>query len=141
MLNLKILLIIVFIFNIYTPTFAYNLTNLNNDNYEAVVLGTLIKKKVFKENNFYLTQYTFKTKTWISKKENLKERKTLKVNVLGADLEKKGLLIKTSETPNHIPLNEDVILFLEKTKSNKKHTYAIRKNGILYGENIKDYVK
>lgn len=122
----------------FLSAFSNPITNLNNENYQAIVLGNLVKKKVFKRGKFYLTQYKFKPEKWIYKKEGVKKKKYLKVNVFGADLEKEGLLIKASTTPDYMPLNEDVILFLENTMAKKKNLYTISKDGIIYGDNVKN---
>lgn len=135
------LLLITLIFELSNlSTYSKTLTNLNNGNYKAIVFGNLIKKKVFKSGNFYLTQYKFKPKKWLYKMEGVKEEKYLKVNVIGADLEKEGLLIKASTTPDYMPLNEDVILFLEETLSKKKNLFTVSRNGIIYGENVKNFL-
>lgn len=134
-----LLLLITLIFeSSFLKTYPKNLTNLNNSNYEAVVLGNLIKKKVIKKGNYYLTQYKFKPKKWLYKKRRVKKKKYLKVIVFGADLEKEGLLIKASTTPDYMPLNEDVVLFLEETMAKKKNLFTISKDGIVYGKRVKD---
>ena len=140
--NVSILLLLITLFfeSSFLNSYSKSLTNLNNGNYEAIVLGNLIKKKIIKRGNFYLTQYKFKPEKWIYKKEGVKKEKYLKINVFGADLEKEGLLIKTSITPDYMPLDEDVILFLENTLANKKNLFTISKNGIIYGENLKNYL-
>lgn len=136
-----LLLLITLLFeSSFLNSYSKPLTNLNNGNYEAIVLGNLIKKKILKRGNFYLTQYKFKPEKWIYKKEGVKKEKYLKVNVFGADLEKEGLLIKASTTPDYMPLNEDVILFLENTLANKKNLFTISKDGIIYGENVKNFL-
>lgn len=139
--NVSILLLLITLFfeSTFLASYPNILTNRNNSKYDAIVLGSLIKKKVFKSGNFYLTQYKFKPEKWIYKKEEVKKKKYLKVNVFGADLEKEGLLIKASTTPDYIPMNEDVVLFLEKTLAKKKNLYTISKDGIVYGDNIKNF--
>jgi hypothetical protein len=135
-ISILLLLIILLFDSSFLKTFPNNLTNLNNRNYEAIVLGNLIKKKVFKRGDFYLTQYKFKPKKWFYKKEKVAQKKYLKINVFGADLEKEGLLIKASTTPDHMPLNEDVILFLEETMSKKKNLFTISRDGIISGDSV-----
>lgn len=138
--SILLLLITLFLDSSYLNTYSKSLTNLNNKNYEAIVLGNLIEKKILKRGNFYLTQYKFKPEKWIYKKEGMKKEKYLKVNVFGADLEKEGLLIKASTTPDYMPLNEDVILFLENTLAKKKNLFTISKDGIIYGESVENFL-
>lgn len=138
--SILLLLITLFLDSSYLKTYSKSLTNLNNKNYEAIVLGNLIEKKILKRGNFYLTQYKFKPEKWIYKKEGMKKEKYLKVNVFGADLEKEGLLIKASTTPDYMPLNEDVILFLENTLAKKKNLFTISKDGIIYGESVENFL-
>jgi len=106
------------------------INNLNKE-YEAIVLGTMIKKKVKKSGNFYITEYKLKTKKWLFKNPLVKKSKYLTIKVLGAELPEKGIVIKASTTPNYIPMNKEAIFCLEKTKSKKDNVYTITKGGII----------
>jgi hypothetical protein len=113
---------------------AYSKTPLISDTkkYEAIVSGKLIKSKVIKSGNLYLTEYKLKTTKWLFKKSYIKERKIVKIKILGADLQKKGLVIKASISPNNITLNKEAVFLLNKTK--KQNLYTIPKEGIIYKE-------
>ena len=102
--------------------------------YEAIVSGKLTKPKVLKSGNLYLTEYKLKTTSWLFKQPSIKEKKIIKIKILGADLEKKGMVIKSSISPDNIVLNKEAVFLLNKTK--KENIYTIPKEGIVYKESL-----
>ena len=104
------------------------------NNYQAVVLGKVTKKEVKEVGNLYLTEYKIKTKKWLFKKPEVKEKKVITINVLGAELSEKGLVIRASTSPDFIPMKKDVIFLLEKTKLKQNDVFTISKNGIIYDQ-------
>ena len=136
-----VLILLVFLFSSsILNTFAKESVDFTNPKYQAIVLGKMIKKKVVKSDNFYLTEYKLKSQMWLYKKPEIKKSKYLKVKILGAELEKEGLIIKTSCAPDFVPLKKEAIFFLENNKKKKKNTFTLSKGGIVYGKNIKDIV-
>lgn len=111
-----------------------------NKNYEAIVIGKMTKKKIKKIGNFYYTEYKLKTKNWIYKAPEIKDNKYVTVNILGANLKKKGLLVKASTSPDYIPIKEEAIFFLFNTKKKQKNIYTIPKGGVIFGEKLKRYI-
>lgn len=104
----------------------------SNNLYEAIVLGQMLKKNVKKSGNYYITEYKLKPKEWLYKKPGVKKSNVITVKVLGADLPKRGLIIKASTSPDYIPMMKDAIFFLVKTKSEKDDVFTITKNGVIY---------
>ena len=102
--------------------------------YEAIVSGKLTKSKVLKSGNLYLTEYKLKTTNWLFKQPSIKEKKIIKIKILGADLKKKGMVIKASISPDNIVLNKEAVFLLNKTK--KHNIYTIPKEGIIYKETL-----
>ena len=135
MRNLKFLLILLFVFS-FAPINSYAASIQTNTNYQAVVLGEIIKKKVKKSSNLYYTEYKLKTKKWLYKNSGLKQSKHLTIRTLGAELPEKGLVIKASTSPDFIPIKKDAIFLLEDTKRKQKGIYTLSKNGILHKDNI-----
>lgn len=101
-------------------------------NYQAVVLGKVLKKEVKKSEHLYITEYKVKTKKWLFKKPEIKEKKILTISILGAELPEQGLVIKASSSPDFIPIKKDVIFLLEKTRSDKNDIFTVSKNGIIF---------
>lgn len=102
--------------------------------YEAIVLGKMINKKVKKFGDYYVTEYKLKPKRWIYKNPEVETKKHLTVRILGAELPKKGIVIKASTAPAYVPMKREAIFFLEKTKKKRKNIYTISNNGILFKE-------
>ncbi|GEM_PF-4403715 len=100
-------------------------------NKEAIVLGKITKKQIIKLNNYYITEYKLKIKNWIYKKPYIANSKTVTLRVLGADLPDKGITIKASTSPDHVPFNTDTIFILNKTKQKYKDIFTLSKNSIL----------
>ncbi len=100
--------------------------------YEAIVSGKLIKSKVTKSGNLYLTEYKLEITKWLFRKSYIEEKRIIKIKILGADLPEKGLIIKASISPDNIVLNKEAVFLLNKTK--KQNLYTIPKEGILYKE-------
>ena len=119
---LKIAIVITLLINI--------ISSARVSAYEAIVSGKLTKSKVLKSGNLYLTEYKLKTTSWLFKQPSIKEKKYIKIKILGADLEKKGMVIKASISPDNIVLNKDAVFLLNKTK--EENIYTIPKEGIIY---------
>ena len=130
----KIFLILLFSFLFLLKAQSKEILAPNTEKYEAIVSGTLINSKVLKSGNLYLTEYRLKTTKWLFKKSNIKEKKIIKIKILGADLPRKGILIKASISPDNIVLNKEAIFLLNKTK--KQNVYTVPKEGILYKETL-----
>ena len=108
--------------------------SLSANNYEAVILGKVVKKEVKNSKHVYLTEYKINVKKWLFKKEGIKEKKNITISVLGAELPEKGLVIKASTSPDFIPLNKQAIFLLEKTKLNQSDIFTVSKGGIILKE-------
>ena len=117
--------------NTYLPN---ALSNISFNNYQAVVLGKMIKKEVKKINTYYITEYRLKAKEWFFKKPDIKETKFITIKILGAELSDKGIVIKASTSPSFVPMDKEAIFLLENTKSKQKNVYTIGKDGIIYNE-------
>ena len=102
--------------------------------YEAIVSGKLTKSKVLKSGNLYFTEYKLKTTSWLFKRPYIKEKIYIKIKILGADLQKKGMVIKASISPENIVLNKEAVFLLNKTR--KQNVYTIPKEGIIYKETL-----
>lgn len=132
-LKISVLILLYFLLT-QNLTFAFSETdiNINNyKNYQAVVLGEMVDKKIKKAGNYYLTEYKLKTKKWLFKQANIKEANYLKIKVLGAEFPNRGIVIKSSAAPDYIPMNSDAIFLLENNKKPKKNTFTIPKNGVI----------
>ncbi|MBI3589977.1 MAG: hypothetical protein HY094_01195 [Candidatus Melainabacteria bacterium] len=105
-----------------------------NQDYQAIVLGKIIKKEVKVVNNTYLTEYKLKTKKWFFKKDAIKKTKFITIKVLGADLPEKGIVIKASTTPDYIPVGKEAIFFLEQNKLRQPNIFTLSKNGVIYND-------
>ncbi|OGI20931.1 MAG: hypothetical protein A3B68_01825 [Candidatus Melainabacteria bacterium RIFCSPHIGHO2_02_FULL_34_12] len=106
-----------------------------NKNIHAIVSGRIINKKVVKSGNLYLTEYRLKIKNWLFKKNNIKTSKYITLKVLGADLEKEGIIIKASTSPDFIPMHKDAIFLLTQNKKTQKNVFTLSKNSIIYDDN------
>ena len=102
--------------------------------YQAVVLGKVTNKKVKKVGNTYITEYKLKTKKWLFKNSNVKETKYVTIKVLGAELPKKGIVIKASTTPSYIPIKKDAIFMLKQNKLKQKDIFTLSQDGVIYKE-------
>lgn len=102
--------------------------------YQAIVLGKITNKKVKKVGNTYITEYKLKTKKWLFKNLNIKETKYLTIKVLGAELPKKGIVIKASTTPNYIPIKKEAIFILQHNKLKEKDIFTLSRDGVIYKE-------
>ncbi len=134
---------------IFTIFFSINflfLTKVNSkeplithkENYEAIVLGRIIKSEVKNRGKYYLTEYKLVIKEWLYKKSSVQESKYITIRVLGADLPGKKIIIKASTTPDYIPMNKDTIFLLEPLKKKEKGVFTITKNGILPESSLKE---
>lgn len=129
--KLKVILICLLIINCFSINQLIVLGNINYKKYQAVVLGKIINEKIKKSGNTYLTEYKIKVKKWLVKKPFVKETRFVRIRVLGAELKDAGIVIKASTTPEHIPINKEVIFLLEQTKLKQKHIFTLSKDGIL----------
>ena len=127
-MNLKYCIAFLFLTGIlHLPACAFD------PKYEAVVKGEIIKKEIKKIDRIYVTEYKLKTKKWLFKKHDIKEEKYLTIKVLGAELPKKGIVIKASTSPDYVPYKKEAVFLLEKTKSKNKNVYTITKGGVITG--------
>ena len=138
-LKFKIILFLC-VLCILCPGYSFSKTFPNN-HYMAIVSGKISKKEVKKSGNYYYTEYKLKPEKWLFKKPEIKQTKNLTVKILGADLPKKGLVIKASCAPDFVPFKEKAIFFLEETARKEKDVFTISKNGIIYGSGLKKYEK
>lgn len=131
----------VLTFILFSNSLYANASQINIDSkylqkkYEAIVSGKIIQKKVKRNKGFYFTEYKLKTNNWIYKKPHIKESKYLTIKILGADLPKKGLIIKSSVAPDYIPINKTATFLLEKEKLAQKNTYTLSKGGVIIKNN------
>lgn len=102
--------------------------------YQAIVLGKITNKKVKKVGNTYITEYKLKTKKWLFKNLNVKETKYITIKVLGAELPKKGIVIKASTTPSYIPIKKEAIFILKQNKLKEKDIFTLSRDGVIYKE-------
>ena len=116
---------------------AKTLDDLDGKKYEAIVLGKIIHEKVIKINNYYLTEYKLKVNKWIYKKPYIKKKKIVKIRILGANLPKKGIIIKASTSPDSITLKKEAVFYLEKTNTKHNNVFTLSKEGI--DTDIKSY--
>lgn len=107
------------------------LGNISTKNYQAIVLGKVIKKQIKKSDNFYITEYKLKTKKWLFKKPEIKQAKYLTIKILGGEVPEKGIVIKVSTAPNYIPFKKEAIFLLENNKVKQKDTFTLSKEGVL----------
>ena len=132
------LLICILLFSVFFQSFK---AEAIVSNHEAIVFGEITKSKVKKSGNYYYTEYKLKVEKWLFKKPEIKQTKNLTIKILGADLPKKGLVIKASCAPDFVPFKEKAIFFLEETARKEKDVFTISKNGIIYGSGLKKYEK
>ena len=125
----------------FYPACSIPISNELTNRYQAIVLGEMVKKKVKKVGNFYLTEYKLKTKKWLLKQSNVKEAKYLKIKILGAELPKRGIVIRVSSSPTYVPMKKDAIFFLENNKKRKKNTYTISRDGIISSKYLEEIQK
>lgn len=104
---------------------------INYNDYQAVVVGKMTKKNVKKSGNYYITEYKLKVKEWLFKQPNIKEAKNLTIKILGAEFLERGIVIKSSTSPDFIPMYTDTIFLLQNNKKPKKNTFTIPKNGVI----------
>lgn len=109
--------------------------------YQAVVLGEVVKKEIKNKNGFYFTEYKLKTKKWLFKNPQISGSKYIILKVAGAELTKKGLVIKTSATPSLIPMHKDFVFFLENPKKKEKNVFTVTIGGIIRGTNLLNTAK
>lgn len=126
--------------NSLNPCLAINNQIKSEKNYEAIVLGKIISKKIKKKDNYYFTEYKLKPKEWFFKKENVEKSKLIIVRILGADFPKQGIVIKSSTAPDYVPIKKDAVFFLEKTRVNHKNIFTITNDGIIYGKDLNSSV-
>lgn len=134
--------IILLIFCIFIPLLSYAKVpkaiksyEPHCSNCEAILLGRITNEKILLSRNSYLTEYKLKPKKWLFKKPYIKETKYVKLKVLGAVLPEKGIVIKSSCSPDYIPIKNDAIFILKKNKLKQKDTFTLGKNSIIYLEN------
>ncbi len=126
----------LFIFQLSLASFS-SVGSIPIEHYEAIVIGKMISQKVKKINNYYVTEYKLKPEEWLFKKTAIKKTKYIKIKILGADLPKKGIIIKSSVSPEYVPMNKEAIFFLEKTIKKEKKIFTISKGGIIMDLNMK----
>ena len=130
----KIILIIISSFSFFISyATAKDLlpANIKVNKYEAIVKGRILKKKVKKENNYYFTEYKLKPTKWLYSKPELKKQKYLTLQIFGASLPKKGIIITSSVSPQYVPINQEALFLLEKTAKNEKDIFTLSKDGII----------
>lgn len=140
---LKTLALILFlIFNeIYFSTNSLAESQITISRYKAIVLGEMKNKKIKKSGGYYYTEYKLKPKNWLFRNPSVKASKNIKIKIFGADLKNKGLVIKSSSSPDYVPMNEEAIFFLEGTARREKDAFTITKGGIIYGEKLEQVKK
>lgn len=114
---------------------AYAIADFEYKNYQAVILGKITDKKIKKIGNLYITEYNLKPKKWLHKKSEVKITKNIKIKVLGADLPEAGIVIKSSSSPDYIPINKEAIFLLEKNKLKQNDVFTLSANSIIYENN------
>lgn len=131
------LVVLAFLLNIIyadqalgTQYSALSTQHLNK--YEAIVEGKITKQKVKKINGYYVTEYKLKPNKWLYKKPEVEKKRSLTLRVLGAELPKKGIVIKASTSPGFVPIQKEAIFLLEKTKQKHKNIFTVSNNGIIY---------
>ena len=107
--------------------------------YQAIVLGKVTNYQIKKIGDFYITEYKLTPKKWIYKNCAVQEKKHLTVKILGAELPKKGLVIKSSTAPNFIPINKEAIFLLVNTKKKESNVFTLLPDGIIYGKSLENY--
>ncbi|MBI2996627.1 MAG: hypothetical protein HYY52_08010 [Candidatus Melainabacteria bacterium] len=120
-------LITLIVFECICTTIAYAIIP---QNYQAIVLGKIIKKEFKELNGYYVTEYKLKIKKYLFKKNELPKSKYITLKVLGGELPKKGLIIRSSVSPQFIPIKKEAIFLLENTKKKEKNTFTLSKDGI-----------
>ena len=142
-----LIILLIAIYWIINPTnkiFANDLTissfkNLDKK-YQAVVTGKIVNKKVKQKEGHYYTEYKLKVKDWIYKKDAVKKTDKITIRIYGAELKKQGVAISYSLTPSYIPFKEESIFFLELTSANHPDIFTITKNGIIYGNEYRNFI-
>ena len=96
--QILILILLVVFFNFASKSLAYSksLTFDTSKNYQAIVLGEIIKKETEKIGNFWITKYKLKTRKWFYKNSKTEKSKYITIKILGADLPERGIVIKSS---------------------------------------------
>lgn len=102
---------------------------------KAIVLGKIVSEKIKNNDNYYITEYKLKTKKWLFKANDVKERKYVKLKVLGASLPKKGIVIKSSCAPDYIPIKQDAIFILKQNKLKQKNVFTLSRESIIHLNN------
>ena len=119
----------------FTNTLNFNIQK----DYEAIVLGKIISKEVKKSNNYWITEYKLKTKKWFYKKSSTEKSKYLIIKILGAELPERGIVIKSSVSPNYIPVNQDAVFLLEENIKKQKNVYSLSTDGVIYGDELQKF--
>ncbi len=128
------IILIIFVLNYCLNdfiAFSQVLELSSNDSYEAIVIGEMVDKDVKKRKNYYFTEYKLKTSEWLFKKAEVKKSKYVKIKILGADLPKKGIIIKLSTAPDYVPMKKPAIFLLERTKKHEKNVFTLSEGGII----------
>ena len=125
----------------YSQAFSKTFNNLERKNYQAVVLGKITESRVKKLRNYYITEYKLKPKQWLFKDPSVKKSDYITIKVLGAELPRKGIVIKASTSPDYIPIKKDAIFLLENTKKKEKNMFTLSKNGIITKDKLEEIKK
>ena len=136
--QILILILLVVFFNFASKSLAYSksLTFDTSKNYQAIVLGEIIKKETEKIGNFWITKYKLKTRKWFYKNSKTEKSKYITIKILGADLPERGIVIKSSVSPRYIPVNKDAVFLLEENSRKQKDVFSLSNNGVIYGEEL-----
>ena len=119
-------------FTAYSKSLAFN----TNKNYQAIVLGEIVKKETKKIGNFWITIYKLKTKKWFYKNLETEKSKYVTIKILGADLPERGIVIKSSVSPSYIPINKDAVFLLEENSKKQKDVFSLSNDGVIYGQEL-----
>ncbi len=131
--NLKLipLALIVFCFS-SSPALSKTNNSFEKKKYQAIILGKITDSKIKKEGNFYVTEYNLIPHKWFFKSPKVKKSKLITIKILGAELPEKGIIIKASTSPLHVPIDQEAVFLLEGTRENEILT--ISRNGIISKE-------
>ncbi|GEM_PF-4514812 len=124
------------IFEFKTVAYSKPLTLNTTKNYQAIVLGEIIKKEVKKTNGYWITEYKLKIKKWFYKIPDIEKSKYVTLKILGADFPERGIVIKSSVSPNYIPVKQDAIFLLEENIRKQKNVFSLSNNGVIYGQEL-----
>lgn len=138
---LKFLFVVLIFSELYFTHNAFAEVKNVTNKYKAIILGEMKNIKIKKAQGYYFTEYKLKPKNWLFRNPSVKASKSIKIKIFGADLKNKGLVIKSSSSPDYVPMNEEAIFFLEGTARKEKDAFTITRGGIIYGEKLEQVKK